>query len=443
MMTRSQGFEPVRVLEADIGTQLPHFHAVDTFTGRRYERANCLIRLHSQPLGIVPLNFHESETVTPQKLAAQIWLMLREEIVHHLREDDMPRIEELSWSGIPHCGTPKCIQERELFVAKAPFVSVIIPTHNRTEQLSACLKSLLGLYYPDFEIIIVDNAPTTNATIDFIRQNYGDSQQVRYVREERLGLSYAHNCGIEAAKGNILAFTDDDVVVDPYWLVELVRAFSAANNVACATGLVLPLELETPAQCWFEEFGGFSKGFYPRIYNLSHNRSKSALFPYSAGQFGTGANMAFSRSFLETIGGFDQALGPGTLAQNGEDLDAFFQVLIRGYSLVYTPRALLYHLHRRDYSGLHRQIYTYGVGLTAYLTKCVVQNPSLLPNLAKKIPSGLYYLLNAHSSKNNKKSSCYPKELTTAEWRGMCYGPLAYLRSRRQARSSCTPKSAR
>src|SRR5262249_21670265 len=152
-----------------------------------------------------------------------------------------------------------------------------------------------------------------------------------------------------AAKGKILAFTDDDVVVDRYWLIELVRGFNLADNVGCVTGLVLPLELETAAQRWLEEFGGFDKGFIPRVYNLKENHPKTPLYPYTSGRFGTGANMAFTSACLDSIGGFDPALGPGNLADSGEDLAAFFQVVMRGHTLVYTPSALLYHLHRRDY----------------------------------------------------------------------------------------------
>jgi cellulose synthase/poly-beta-1,6-N-acetylglucosamine synthase-like glycosyltransferase len=225
-------------------------------------------------------------------------------------------------------------------------------------------------------------------------------------------------------------------VVDPYWLIELVRGFSVADNVGCVTGLVLPLELETAAQLWFEEFGGFNKGFTRRVYDMGKNHPKTPLYPYTAGRFGTGANMAFTAAFLDSAGGFDPALGTGTPAQNGEDLAAFFQVVVRGYTLVYTPAALLYHLHRRDYPGLYKQIYTYGVGLTAYLTKSVFDNPRLLFDLVTKIPYGLYFTLNARSPKNRKKSTQYPRELTRVELQGMLYGPLAYLRSRQASRDS-------
>ena len=141
--------------------------------------------------------------------------------------------------------------------------------------------------------------------------------------------------------------------------------------------------------------------------------------------------MAFSTAALRAIGGFDPALGAGSLAMGGDDLAAFFQVVTHGYRLVYEPSAILYHWHRRDYAGLRRQAYGYGVGLTAYLTKTIVDQPSRLLDFVIRMPQGLAYVFSDKSPKNAKKLGDYPHELTTIERRGMLYGPIAYLRSRR------------
>ncbi len=406
IMVQASDFAPVRMLEVEIGQPLPSVSAFDDKTGQYYRRANCLVRLHTQPLGIVELQFDENG-VSAHECAQHIWRVLHTQIIEHLQQDGLPPVTELDPAGLSSTGTPKCIEERERFCTSAPFVSIIIPTHDRPEQIPACLRSLLTLHYPYFEVIVVDNAPSTNATADFIEQTYRDVPQVRYVREDRPGLACAHNCGRMAAKGEILAFTDDDVVVDRYWLIELIRAFSLVDDVACVTGLVLPLELETPAQFWFEEFGGFCKGFTRRIFDMGENHPRTPLYPYTTGRFGTGASMAFTAAFLNNVGGFDPALGTGSPAQNGEDLAAFFQTVTRGYKLVYAPAALLYHLHRRDYMGLRKQIYSYGVGLTAYLMKSVLDNPRLLFDLVIKLPYGVYFTLSARSPKNKKKSIHY------------------------------------
>jgi GT2 family glycosyltransferase len=288
----------------------------------------------------------------------------------------------------------------------------------------------LAQHYPHYEIIVVDNAPSTTATADFIQQTYGDVPQIRYLREDHPGGSWARNCGITAAKGEILAFIDDDVVVDSYWLAELVRGFSRADDVVCVTGLILPLELETPAQFWIEQYGGFSKGFTRRVFDMSENHPKTPLYPYTAGSLGSGANMAFKAAFLHSVGGFDPALGPGSSAQGGEDLAAFFQVITQGHRLVYEPASLAYHPHHREYADLQKQIYSYGIGLAAYLMKNLLDNPRLLFDLIPRLPYGLVFTLCAGSPKNSKKSKDYPQELTIAEMKGMLHGPFAYLYSR-------------
>jgi GT2 family glycosyltransferase len=429
IVEQAPGFEPARVIEVEIGQPLPDVPACDAQTGRHYRRALCLVRLHTQPLGLVELQLDE-HGVSAEQYAAHIWQALSEKITAHLREDGLPGVTGLSALGLSNSSIPACLEERARFVAQAPFVSVIVPTRDRPEQVRRCVQSLLDLHYPRYEIIVVDNAPSSRATADFIQQTYRDVPQVRYIREDHPGSSWARNRGMLAARGEILAFADDDVVIDRYWLLELVRAFSRADEVACVTGLVLPVELETPPQFWIEEYGGFSKGFTRHIFDMAENHPKTPLYPYTAGRFGTGASMAFTAAFLRSVGGFDPALGPGSPAQGGEDLTLFFQAVTQGYKLVYESAALMYHPHRRDYSGLRKQIYQYGIGLTAYLTRSMLDTPRLLLDLVTKLPYGLFFILSARSPKNSKKSMNYPQELTMLERKGMLYGPFAYMRSR-------------
>ena len=145
--------------------------------------------------------------------------------------------------------------------------------------------------------------------------------------------------------------------------------------------------------------------------------------------------MAFRVGVLREIGGFDPAIGAGTAARGGDDLAAFFDVVSRGHTLVYRPGALVYHKHRKDYEGLRRTTFGYGVGLTAYLTKTVVDEPSRLLTLARRAPAGLAHGLGPQSSKNHKKRAGYPRELTRRERYGMLVGPGAYLWSRWQRRA--------
>lgn len=119
----------------------------------------------------------------------------------------------------------------------------------------------------------------------------------------------------------------------------------------------------------------------------------------------------------------------------GDDLAAFFRVITGGEALVYEPAAIVRHAHYQEYSALERQIYGYGVGLTAFLTKAMLDQPWLLLALAAKAPRGLVYALSPRSGKNQKKGTDYPANLTTLERKGMLHGPLAALRSARAARA--------
>jgi GT2 family glycosyltransferase len=418
---------PLRVLEIELGRPLPTLSAINEKTGQVYRRARCLVRLHDQPLGMVDVQF-ETDELEADSYAPHIWRLLHEQINEHLRQDGLLITTGLDAEGLICLEIPICIVEREAFFAAAPCASVIVSTHDRPDRLAMCLPALLAQHYPDYEVIIVDNAPGTSATFDLVQQVADDHPRLRYVLEDAPGLSRGLNLGIRSARGAILAFTDDDVVVDIYWLLDLARAFSVTGDVTCVTGLVLPLELETPAQILFEEYGGFTKGFSRRVYDMAANHPHEPLFPYTAGRFGTGASMAFRADFLRSAGGFDPDL------QCGMDIAAFFQVIKRGHVLVYEPAALAYHNHRRGYLELQKQIYTYGVGLTAYLTKSLLEHPRYLLELVTKVPGGLHFILSTRSPKNRKKQVHYPKDLTKLEFKGMLQGPFIYLHKRSKRR---------
>jgi glycosyltransferase involved in cell wall biosynthesis len=162
----------------------------------------------------------------------------------------------------------------------APLVSVVVATRDRATSLARCLDSVLANDYPNFEIVVVDNDPTSSATATMIESRYGD-QGVRYLREDRRGLASAHDRGVEMAAGSILAFTDDDVVVDRDWLAAMVEAFQLADNVGAVTGLIQPGELRIKAQILLEQHGSFAKGFTPKIFDLDGYRPADRRFPFA------------------------------------------------------------------------------------------------------------------------------------------------------------------
>jgi len=139
-------------------------------------------------------------------------------------------------------------------------VTVGIATRERPDTLAECLSSVLASDYPDFDVIVVDNAPSSTGTRELVETRYRDAR-VRYVREDIPGLATAHNRGLADVTAPIVAFTDDDVIVDSSWLSHVVAAFATRDDVGCVTGMILPYELETLAQGWLEQYGGYSKGF--------------------------------------------------------------------------------------------------------------------------------------------------------------------------------------
>jgi glycosyltransferase involved in cell wall biosynthesis len=318
--------------------------------------------------------------------------------------------------------------------ADAPLISVVVATRERARSLAVCLDSLARLDYPDYEIVVVDNDPVTDATALLVGKRA--EENLRYAREPRRGLAAAHNCGLEQARGAIVAFTDDDVIIDRKWLAEIARGFAAAPDVACVTGLIMPAELQTQAQLLLEAHGHFGKGFKQRLVNCGARRPMDPLFPFTVGKLGSGANMAFRMDRLRELGGFDPAIGVGTTARGGDDLAAFFSVLAAGYSLVYQPTALAWHHHRRDLESLSHQVYGYGVGSGAYLTSALVDHPAMVGQALRRAPAGLRYAFHPASPRNARAGSSWPRKFVWRERRGLALGPLAYGVSRFRSRGA-------
>lgn len=310
-------------------------------------------------------------------------------------------------------------------------VSVVVATCKRPSELDGCLRSLLAQSYAPATVVVVDDAPGGDETPAVVAR-FAARGPVSYVEGQRRGLAAAHNRGLERVSTPLVAFTDDDVVADSRWLEQIVAAFASTDDVACVTGMIAPQELATPAQVLLEGYAGFNKGTTRRVYDLGANRPADPLFPFAAGKLGSGANMAFTRSALLEFGGFDPALGAGTRARGGDDLSAFFEVIQRGHCLVYEPAAIIRHHHGKDAGALKRQVYGYGMGLTAYLTKCLLDRPGLLPTVARRLPAAFRYGLGRSSPKNSRRPAGFPVGFVRLERLGMLVGPFAYLASWRR-----------
>jgi len=308
--------------------------------------------------------------------------------------------EELSQWIVQKLGS-KLLQEslREELVCPAnqrplPSLTVAICTKDRTDNLARCLESLLKLQTankpvgsPNFEILVVDNAPSEEQTQELV----ASLPTVHYVREPKPGLDFARNRALKEATNEILAFLDDDVVVDRNWLDGFIEAWAENPDAAAFTGLVLPYELATEAQILFEQNGGFRRGFEKIRYGQI--LPSNPLYPCGSGIFGAGCNMAFRREILLKLGGFDEALDTGAPLPGGGDLDIFYRVIRAGYPLVYEPQYLVFHQHRREKEKLRRQYWTWGLGFTAFVVKSYQSDPPQRSKLRRLVWWWLKYQL--------------------------------------------------
>jgi len=309
-----------------------------------------------------------------------------------------------------------------------PKATVVIPTICRDPaRLVRTVDAVLACDYPEFDIIVVDNR--TDSKRDPLPAFSGDGK-VRVVVEPRRGVSAARNRGIANATGDFVAFTDDDVMVEPNWLRALGTRFVLSPEVEAIGGLVLPRELRTQAQLWFEEFfGGFNQSFHLDIMSEELLDGIDGMFPYSPGRFGAACNMAVRRSVLEQKGGFDVLLGTGTPSRGGEDLKFFMNIVFTGGTCAFEPGALARHTHRETEEDFMTQVFGYGAGLTAMFTDLVVRDPRHLVEVIRRIPRGLGLITRRRENRSPSSAPGYPMRTYLLQLLGMVYGPLAYLRS--------------
>lgn len=392
-----------------------------------YRAARLLVWLHDRPIDEVVLPL-DGAPLGDSGLAARLWPLVANRVVAHYQADGLSAPDRLPTCGLSRGGPLPCAAP----AADELTMTVVVATRDRTESLLRCLASLAKSSYSAFDVVVVDSAPSGDSTQRALAEHAGWPFPLRYARESRPGLARAHNAALTAVTGEVVAITDDDVEVDRDWLRALADTFVESDATA-VTGLIVPAELETAAQVFIEQSGGYARGFTRRVFTMDMPEPEP-LFPFAAGRFGSGANMAFRADWLMAGGGFDPATGAGTPAWGGDDLGAFLRVILDGGTLVYEPRAVVRHWHRREYEGISRQAFHYGVGLGAYLTATVLARPALLGAMVARSGPAIRHLLSPSSAKNVNQGACFPRELVWRERAGVLVGPFGYLTSRRRDR---------
>ena len=429
----SGAFLPTRVIEVELTEPLPRLDH-----DGHYGRAWILARLHTEPIGVCVVTLPR-EGVSPDALATLLWPDLSGPVAERFEAAGLAAPTALPTSGL--VADPAAwpfLRNRAAMLASAPFVSVVVCTRDRPEQIKKCLNRLAQQKYPRFEVVVVDNAPTSDALRGVVEEQAGKGAEFRYCVEPRPGLSWARNAGIAAAASDVIAFLDDDDEPDEHWLAGVADGFARGERVGCVSGVVLPARLDNAVENLFEEIGGHSKGRGFVRETFSKSGPQSPLWPLPP--FGVGANMAFRREALDRIGGFDVALGAGTLTGGGEDTLAITLVMLYGYEVAYEPVALMWHHHRQDMASLNKQLHGYSIGLTAFYAALLRRRPSALFGLVRLLPMAVGYLKGGKG--DAEEAPAEPQELAAELDRralqGMLSGPLLYAKSRRLQRRAAS-----
>jgi O-antigen biosynthesis protein len=215
-----------------------------------------------------------------------------------------------------------------------PKVSVVVCAYNADRTMDQCLASLEVLNYPDYEVIVVNDG-STDRTLE-ISQRY---PYCKIISQPNKGLSVARNVGAEAATGEIVAYTDSDCVADPDWLTYLVGKMVASDLVACGGPNFPPPE----------------NSLIPAAVAVSPGGPTHVLVSDDVAEHIAGCNMAFRRSVLLALGGFDPLYRAA-----GDDVDICWRFQDAGYTIGFSPAAVVWHFRRNTVKAYINQQRGYG-----------------------------------------------------------------------------------
>lgn len=215
-------------------------------------------------------------------------------------------------------------------------ISAIITTHNRIAYLKKALEGLAEQTLPkdSFEILVVDNA-STDKTRTVVQEEFSELTNLKYVYEPTLGLSHARNTGWRSARGEYVAFLDDDAIPCPQWLEKIVEAFETVEpRPGCIGGKIEPVwEMERPV--WLTDDIALSLTIIDWSTVPTFLNEKQWL---------AGANIVFPKFLLERFNGFNTSLGRrGTNLISSEEVLLVRKIKQEGYKVYYHPEIAVRH----------------------------------------------------------------------------------------------------
>ena len=288
-------------------------------------------------------------------------------------------------------------------------LSIIVCTYNRAYSLIPCLDSIVAaiasLPTPDAEIIIVNNASTDN-TADLLQHWANDCAiPIQLLYEEKKGLASARNCGIKAAQGDIITFTDDDCRISEDYIKDLYHHFASDTELVIRGGRIelgdptdLPLTIKTDLT--------------PMRWNKT---APSAKYELMAGKTICGCNMAIPRKAIDKLGLFDERLGAGTSIPGGEDTDYYLRAYLADITIEYVPDMLIFHWHgRKTKADAKLLLKNYSIANGALYAKYLFKAPYLC--------RGLYW-----DFRNCFKELLTGRNLYLPEWNFSCCNKLTQV----------------
>jgi GT2 family glycosyltransferase len=263
---------------------------------------------------------------------------------------------------------------------KYPFFSIIVPTYNRPRQIVLCLQSLSRINYPHprFEVIVVDDG--SRPPVQTHISPFFDKMNLTVLTQENAGPSMARNVGAKSAKGDFLAFTDDDCMPASDWLQTLLLRFKVSPGCAIVGRSVNVLKdsvYDTASQMLIEYLHAY--------YNHNPNQARFVI----------SNNLSLPTKQFHNLGGFDT----GFSRAGGEDREFCENLRHFGYRVIYAPEVIVNHSHGLIFSSFWRQHFNYGRGAFVFRQKCFHKHRQRI----KLEPMAFYLKLLSYPFSRNRK----------------------------------------
>jgi O-antigen biosynthesis protein len=239
-------------------------------------------------------------------------------------------------------------------------LSVVICTRDRSDLVGAAVDSVAQCAYPAFDIHVMDQSTDdrTRCVVEQLAARHAGCPPIHYHHLERPGLSRAYNAGMQVSEGEVIACTDDDVIVPPNWLDRIAAAFRADAGAGLLYGQVLvPESLKEAA------------GSSVIVPALPIERRERLCRGQRFHVFGMGANMAVRRDLLADVAGFDEALGGGGPLRSSQDFDFAYRTFRAGWAIMLEPDVCVDHYGTRTHEQWPDTMRNYGIGDGGFYSK--------------------------------------------------------------------------